>query len=267
MTRALVLAPVMLAILLAPLSAPVQANDPRIVERLYDPARVVRIEGRTKVQATIAFGEDETIENVAIGDSTAWQVTPNKRANLLFIKPLEPSASTNMTVITNRHTYLFDLVANPRARPLYVLRFTYPEAPEDEQAVQVAQAPVETANATELAAVTDPYAVLDPAELNFEWARKGDNGLLPARVFDDGSATFLTWPEGAAVPAVLVKDSEGTEGPVNFSVRGETLVLDGVPAEIILRSGEAVASLTHMGPVRPPASLAQNAMPNQAENR
>ena len=48
----------------------------------------VRIEGRPNVQATIDFGEDEHIENVAIGDSSAWQVTPNKRANLLFVKPL-----------------------------------------------------------------------------------------------------------------------------------------------------------------------------------
>ncbi len=36
----------------------------------------------------IEFGHGERIENVAVGDSSAWQVTPNKRANLLFLKPL-----------------------------------------------------------------------------------------------------------------------------------------------------------------------------------
>ena len=102
------------------LSAAPALADARLVEKLYDPAAVVKIEGKTKVQATIQFGEDESIENVAIGDSSAWQVTPNKRANLLFVKPLEATASTNMTVVTNKRTYLFDLVANPRARPLYV---------------------------------------------------------------------------------------------------------------------------------------------------
>src|SRR5688572_24217852 len=70
------------------ISAPALAEDPRLVERLYSEDEVVRIEGRANVQATIRFAADEHIENVAIGDSNAWQVTPNRRANLLFIKPL-----------------------------------------------------------------------------------------------------------------------------------------------------------------------------------
>ena len=164
------------AFALALLAAPAAADDPRLVERLYDPAQVVTIEGRTKVQATIQFGEDETIENVAIGDSEAWQVTPNKRANLLFVKPLAPTAKTNMTVVTNLRTYLFDLVASPRAEPLYVLKFTYPEKPEEEEPL-LAGGP----NAVEMAAATDPYAVVDPAQLNFEWESDGDAALLPTR--------------------------------------------------------------------------------------
>lgn len=238
------------ALALVALSVPALAEDPRLVERLYDPAQVVKIEGRTGVQATIAFGEDEHIENVAIGDSQSWQVTPNKRANLLFVKPLSPTASTNMTVVTDRHTYLFDLVASPRAKPLYVLRFTYPEEPE---AKQPRMAGVETGapNAVELAAATDPLAVLDPAELNFAWAAKGDSNLVPARTYDDGESTFLAWPAGEPVPAILVKDYEGTEGPVNFTVRGDVVVVDGVPREIVLRSGKDSATLTNTGPARP----------------
>jgi len=222
------------------------AQDARLVERMYDPSEVVRIDGRTKVQATIAFDDNERIENVAIGDSEAWQVTPNKRANLLFIKPLSPTARTNMTVVTDRRTYLFDLIASPKAKPLYVLRFTYPEEPEKEQRV-VAGA----ANSLEMAAATDPYAVVDPAELNFEWGRDGDKKLLPARVYDDGNATFLTWPDGSPIPAILIKDHKGVEGPVNFAVRGNMIVVDGVPAEIILRSGDDLASLVNEGPPRP----------------
>lgn len=235
-----------LALLATPAMA--QENDPRLVERLYDPTEVVRIEGKTKVQATIMFGEGEAIENVAIGDSTAWQVTPNKRANLLFVKPLSTTANTNMTVVTNRHTYLFDLVANPRARPLYVLRFTYPEVPEEEPAEQPMMA--EGPNAIEMAAATDPYAVTDPAQLNFDWASEGDRKLLPERTYDDGTATFLTWEADRPVPAILIKDFEGTEGPVNYTVRGDTIVVEGVPREIILRSGRNEAVLTNQAPPR-----------------
>ncbi len=248
MTRALILAPLLPGLLAASLfAAPVAfAQDARLVERMYNPAEVVRIDGRTKVQATIAFAEDERIENVAIGDSEAWQVTPNKRANLLFIKPLSPAARTNMTVVTDRRTYLFDLVASPKAQPLYVLRFTYPAEPKTEEP-QLAG----TVSPVEMAAATDPYAVVDPAQLNFEWAKKGDRNLMPSRAYDDGNATFLTWPDGQGIPAILTRDHEGTEGPVNFAVRGNMIVVDGVPAEIVLRSGDDLATLTNEGPPRP----------------
>ena len=242
-----------LAVLAVPVATPALADDPRLVERMYDPDAVVRIEGKTKVQATIQFGENEAIENVAIGDSNAWQVTPNKRANLLFVKPLSPTATTNMTVVTNLRTYLFDLVASPRAKPLYVLRFTYPEAPEEEGEAQLAEAP-EQASPAEMAAATDPYAVADPAALNFAWSGSGDAKLLPTRIYDDGNATFLTWSAGEPVPAILIKDHEGTEGPVNFTVRGDTIVVDGVPREIVLRSGDESATLVNSGPVPPVSS-------------
>ena len=247
MTRALIPALTLhIALAASLLAAPAAAQDSRLVERMYDPAEVVRIDGRTKVQATVAFADDERIENVAIGDSEAWQVTPNKRANLLFIKPLSPTARTNMTVVTDRRTYLFDLVASPRAQPLYVLRFAYPPEPEQEEPVLAG-----AANAAEMAAASDPYAVVDPAQLNFEWAKKGDTNLLPTRTYDDGNATFLTWPDGQPIPAILIKDHEGTEGPVNFAVRGNMIVVDGVPAEIILRSGDGLATLINEGPPRP----------------
>jgi len=243
------------AIGLLVLSAPALAEDPRLVSRLYDESQVVLVEGRANVQTTIRFGEDELIENVAIGDSQAWQITPNKRANLLFVKPLADRAATNMTVITNRRTYLFDLVANPKvAAPLYVLSFTYPEVVEP--APERLASP-EVPNEVELVAAADAEAIVDPAELNFAWDRKGDRKLLPARVYDDGSATFLAWPAGAPVPAILMKDEQGTEGPVNFAVRGDVIVIDGVPRELVLRSGKDMATLLNNGPQRPRAALAR----------
>jgi len=253
---------VLLAAVLLATASPALADDVRLVEKLYDPAEVVRIEGRTNVQAMIRFAEDEHIENVAIGDSQAWQVTPNRRANLLFVKPLAAHATTNMTVVTDRHTYLFDLVASPTHRnPLYVLAFSYPEEPEAEQLAEV-----EAPNALEVAAASDPYAVVDPAQLNFAWATRGEARLLPAQVYDDGTATFLTWAPGATLPAILVKDHEGTEGPVNFAVRGDMIVVDGVPRELVLRAGQDRATLTNNGPVRAaqPRALAR-AGSNDAE--
>ena len=257
MTRALLAAALLAAAPLA-LAAPARADDARLVERLYSPDDVVTIQGHTNVQATIRFEDDEHIENVAIGDSQKWQVTPNRRANLLFVKPLTERAATNMTVVTDKRTYLFDLVASPANRnPLYVLSFTYPEEPEEVQQAEAAE--VEGPNPVELAAATDPYAVVDPALLNHAWGKRGDRKLLPAAIYDDGNATFLTWPAGTPLPAILIKDHKGDEGPVNYAVRGDVIVVDGVPREIVLRSGEDSATLLNQGPVREPQprSLAQ----------
>lgn len=264
MTRAFaptMLIPAIAAALLA--VGPVRADDSRLVERTFDPKQVVRVEGRTNIQATIQFGESELIENVAIGDSGAWQVTPNKRANVLFVKPLEPRAMTNMTVVTNRHTYLFDLVASPSAKPLYVLRFTYPQDEKETQAGSLATAG--GANAEELAAASDPYAVKDPAQLNFNWQSKGDRKLIPERIYDDGSATFLTWPSDGAVPAILMTNEEGVEGPVNYAVRGNTVVVDGVPGQLILRSGRNNAVLVNQQVRTAPIARNDAALASPAE--
>lgn len=228
------------------------APDPRLVTLVFDEAQVYTIKGKVRVQTTIKFAPDETIQNVAIGDSAAWQVQPNQAQSILFVKPLEAAATTNMTVVTSRRTYLFDLVASPRNAPLYVLQFRYPdiEKAEAEAALAAAaEAEREAANPVELAAANDPYAVSDPATLNFAWEARGDAELLPARVYDNGDAVFLTWPEGTAIPAILITNADGDEGPVNFTPRGETVVLDIVPREIILRSGRDSATLTNNGPM------------------
>lgn len=228
------------ALALTVVPAPAFADE-RLVEVRYDAAKVYRVEGKPKVQATIRFGEDEAIENVAVGDSNAWQITPNKRANLLFVKPLLARANTNMTVVTNKRTYLFDLVASPAAQPLYVLSFKYPDAPKPVvlPGAQIAQ--------NEAPAPEKPTTV-DPTQINFAWSKSGNEKLLPESVFDDGEATFLTWPEGRSVPAILITDPAGTEGPVNFTVRGNTIVVEGVPPQIVLRAGKERALIVNGGP-------------------
>ena len=234
------------ALALAVVATPALADN-RLVEVRYDAAKIYRVEGKPKVQATIRFGEDEAIENVAIGDSNAWQITPNKRANLLFVKPLLARANTNMTVVTNKHTYLFDLVASPTAQPMYVLSFTYPEPAKGKVD---AGAQLANSGAAATAPETEKVAVVDPADLNFAWSKSGNEQLLPETIFDDGEATFLTWPEGRAVPAILITDTAGTEGPVNFTVRGNTIVVEGVPPQIVLRSGKERALIVNGGPPR-----------------
>ncbi|MEM6267550.1 MAG: TrbG/VirB9 family P-type conjugative transfer protein, partial [Pseudomonadota bacterium] len=71
------------AALFMALGTPAQADDARLMTLVYDEAAIVTIKGKVKVQTTIKFAEDEVIENVAIGDSKAWQVQPNKAQSIL----------------------------------------------------------------------------------------------------------------------------------------------------------------------------------------
>lgn len=232
------------------LAAPAVAKDSRIASRLYRNDEVVRIDGQLGVQASVAFAEDEHIENVAVGDSASWQITPNKRANMLFVKPLSPKARTNMTVITDRRTYFFDLIASPAASPLYVLRFTYPDEPKPPVLQAAAPAPALSEAESRIASGEKP---VDPATLNFTWTKRGDAKLHPVRLFDDGQATYVTWAPGATLPAILIRDERGAEGPVNYAVRGDTIVIEGVPSPIYLRAGKSSAQLENRAPPRKPA--------------
>lgn len=235
------------------------ASDPRLVTRAYDSAQVVRIDGQINVQASIQFGEDEHIENVAIGDASAWQVTPNKRADMLFVKPLSIQARTNMTVVTSGRTYLFDLVAGASSRPLYLLRFSYPAI-----ARPIPSGPARLTDEEHALASPGPVGVpRDPASLNFAWEAsdrgRGKSRLQPSRVYDDGVATYLAWMPGTPLPAILMRNANGEEGPVNFSVRGDVIVIDGVPGVIVLRSGKERLILERRTPAMPSAPVLASA--------
>ena len=234
---------VFLSVLVALSATSAQAGDVRILSHRYNPEEILRLDGRAGVQASVAFEEDELIENVAVGDSNAWQITPNKKANILFVKPLSLRAHTNMTVITNHRTYLFDLVAGGRGTPVYLLRFTY-----------AADAKTRSGSQTKLGAA-GPAAgqagnpasapVEELLERNFAWRKTGSRKIMPSQIYDDGTATFVTWAAGTPIPAILVENEQGEEGPVNFAVRGDLIVIEGVPKQIVLRSGKDRAVIQH----------------------
>lgn len=201
--------------------------DSRVQTLLYRPDTVVQIAGRANLQSVISFAPDERVENVAVGDSSSWQVTPNKRANMLFLKPIRAGARTNMTVVTDRRTYLFDLRADRAAgAAVYSLRFAYLPGIASPRTAQ--PVPAQTPSSKQ------------PTELNFAWAAKGAKRLRPSRIFDDGKALFLAWPRGATLPAVFAA-TDDHETPVSYKLEKDYLVVDGAPRRVVLRLGKARA--------------------------
>ena len=216
------------------------AGDPRIRQAAYDPQRVTTVQGCVGFQTTVAFAPGERIENVALGDAGLWQATPNKRADLLFLKPSVRHGRTNMMVVTDRRRYAFDLTAEDDAacragRVTYELRFAYRPDPAP---------PPEAAAPTPIQLPPPAQDELPPpARRNTAYTYTGTAANVPARVFDDGHATYLRWADGAAAPAIYTLGPDRSETVVNYAVRGDYVVVDGVAPAFVLRRGPAVAVL------------------------
>ncbi|MFU7502605.1 MAG: TrbG/VirB9 family P-type conjugative transfer protein [Candidatus Tisiphia sp.] len=105
-------------------------TDNRIKTYIHNPNEVYLLVLHFGFQSSIEFAKNEEIQNIVLGESYAWKMTP--LANRLFIKPLEKNIRTNMTIITNKRTYQFYVVSKEleegREKDLvYVVRFYYPK--------------------------------------------------------------------------------------------------------------------------------------------
>ena len=206
---------------------------PRIRTIAYDSDQVVLLTGYLGYQMMIEFAPDERIENVSIGDSLAWQVTPNHKATILFLKPLEAGASTNMTVVTDRRRYSFDLRARkaprePTAAMAYIVRFLYVD---DTPVHVVATAPPEP----------------PPERRNTNYSYTGSRASLPSQVFDDGRFTYFQWAENVSVPALFLVAKDGSESIVNYHIHDGYQVVEQTAPRFVLRNGKDVTTVINGG--------------------
>lgn len=213
------------------------APDPRIRTRVYSPDTIYRVYGHTGYQIMVQLEPDDRVQTIAIGDASGWQITPNEGRNLVFLKPLRPTLRTNMSIVTDRRTYNFELSAfnGTNARPsdlTYVLRFHYPQP----------------AGAK---GNTDDQPVLGPGPFNRAYSFEGSDLNVPAQVFDDGRATYFRFPDGAPRPAIFVLDPGAGESIVNVAYRGPYTVVDRVAPLFILKQGREVTRL-HNDAFTPP---------------
>jgi type IV secretion system protein VirB9 len=193
-------------------------GDPRIQSVVYDAEQVVQLDIATGYQLTLEFAADERIENVAVGNASAWSVTPNRRGDRLFIKAVQGEVASNLTVVTDARTYVFELspAYQSQADLPFTVRFEYP--------------PVESARP----------APVDAAEAG-SYRLSGAKPLRPSQIGDDGQKTFLVFPGDVAMPAIFAVDRNGDERLVDGAVRDDIYVIDSVSDRLIFRIGKQVA--------------------------
>jgi len=206
--------------------------DPRLQQVNYDAGQIVQLRGSPGYELMVELSPDEQVQNVAIGDGTAWQVSVNKEGDRLFLKPTQGGMATNMAVVTSVRVYHFDLtsVGAPSPDMPYTVQFRYPQSRST--------------------AVGSEYVDMSAVSRRLSHYRMtGDRQLWPASITNDGQHTFISWPKSAPIPAIYAPDRSGNDMLVNGMMgTDDVYVVDGAPQRLTFRIDRTVARAVRIQP-------------------
>lgn len=183
----------------------------------------------------IRLQEGEKVNNVSIGDSTRWKITPSvfgsgkAETTLAIVKPTESGLTTSVIITTDRRKYTIKLVS-ARHEWMPELSFFYPE--DAEQAWEGYKARQER---HEYANTLPTGESLD--DLDFGFRITGDSPKWkPIRVYAKGGKTYIQFSSSKFVdeaPALVALDGGGlfsdpSEQIVNYRSKGDKYVVDMV---------------------------------------
>lgn len=247
--------------------------DARVRTVLYNPMNPVRLVGTTFTSTQIIFAVGETIDKVAIGDSDAW--LPQPTGNLLFIKPVEVRAPTNMQVVTllrdgTTRSYQFELIARGvgpgssaqvasldgtvpgvAAVTPFAIQFVYPD---DARQAAIARRQRAAMGADERLAQSRLSVDYFYGPRNWRYAAQGSQAIEPAGVSDNGRLTAFRFPNNSTLPTIYAvtpgskppaycgdtSASDGTETIVPYTMRADVAVVSATAPEFRLRYGDQV---------------------------
>jgi type IV secretion system protein VirB9 len=214
-------------------------GDPRIRIVDYDPNNVVTIYGKVGASTMILFEPDEQLVDMVSGDTDAWQAASTGKRNGVFVKPAVKAPATNIQVITNKRAYNFDMrLAAAKEAGYLTVRFRYPAA---EQA-----ADGKARAAERIAALLEQGGLVR----NRNYTVQGAGELSPVEAWDDGTVTYLRFPQRGQIPAIYAPtgDGDGLERIENVTVAGDgTVEVHAVRRKFVLRSGTTVACVFNEG--------------------
>jgi len=201
-----------------------QEADWRIREVPYSQETIYRLKGFVGYQIDLEFAPGETFVGLGAGDMEGLAFAA--QANHLFLKPRVGGVDTNLTVLTDRHSYHFEYVVSER-RPeaafgdvVYALRFTYVTSARPAEALE--------RRLTEAA---------QQRVHNLEYGYCGSPELKPESAWDDGVQTRLRFGARRELPAVFVGNDDGSESLVNFTMEAGEVVVHRVARRFIVRRG------------------------------
>lgn len=201
--------------------------DPRLKVIDYRPTVVLPLTAFVGYHVHLEFAPGEYFVNLGAGDTSSIDV--GAEGNHLLLKPKQPSAGTNLTILTNRRAYFIDYRALGRPpRPdeaVYSVVFRYGDDPHP--------APESSPGAS------SPDALLGAPrpELNTAYWYCGSPSLRPIAAVDDGLQLRLTFAPHTELPAVFVAEPDGAETVVNTHVERDSVVVQRLAERLVLRRG------------------------------
>lgn len=215
--------------------------DPRVRSINYNPSQVYRLNTAIGVLTGIQFEDDELVTNDIMPDPTVWDA--KKVGNHLFIKPLSLDANTNLTVLTSKRTYTFELNVLPMNTPknqlVYSLVFRYTDVEQkklaEKQAVEEAKEAKETVEKRFDTALERKY--------NENYWGAGDTEIFPTAAHDDGNFVWLEFGYNGDMPAIYEVGKDGSESIVNSHTEGNTVVIERMAHKYVLRRGDLAVSV------------------------
>jgi type IV secretion system protein VirB9 len=214
--------------------------DSRVRVAAYDGDEVYKLRGFVGYQIDLEFEAGETFTGLGAGDLEGLSFVGQD--NHLFIKPKAAKVATNLTVLTSRHHYQFDYVAlsqRPEADDpgvIYALRFTYPPPPAQSTA---------DAAAKRLDSQLDGASTKRPQNIDYWYC--GKPTLRPVAASDDGIHTRLRFAANAELPAIFVRNDDGSESLLNFSMDAGDVIVHRVARRFILRRGKLTGCIVNQG--------------------
>lgn len=202
-------------------------HDPRFKSFAFTPNTTYKIITVYDNPSFIEFEAGETVATIVNPKKTAWQLVPS--GNRLFIKPEETDADTQITVMTNKRLYFFEMYAKEPDSNFdkdysFFFKFKYPNDEESKTIRTYAKSIL-------------PDVDQSPWKYNFNYTITGEDDLYPVKIFDDGEFTYFEFPRTSKMPAVFSVDSNGFESIVNFRIVGEYLIVEEVSGKFTLRNG------------------------------
>jgi type IV secretion system protein VirB9 len=216
-------------------------TDSRIRVMVYNPNDVFKFTGYYGYQASIELGKDEEVVSISMGDTTSWQIVP--AGHRIFIKPMEPDATTNMTLITNKRTYFFELYAQETVDirdpdMVFNVKFLYPEEEEEDHIKTFASGGVTGSGEPDLA---------HPEKFNFYYSISGNEEVAPIKIFDDGEFTYIQFRDkNMEIPAIFAVDEDLRESMVNFKLdpnNSNLIIIEQVFQKLTLRAGKKIVCI------------------------